>query len=403
MLELAPKLKDVFLSHNSADHRLISRINEILRANGLDTFFDRVDIKPGANWIVELTEKAASSRIMMIFFTQSALKEGWMGFESQQALLTAVKDKTRRIVPVLLEGVTREETPAYLHTFQVLDLSEKNLSDSTDVEWIGQYLTQVISELLPEVGMPIPFVVFAMTKAEAVGLVKGDTLRNAALEDRDNFERLIARLDYSKDEIPDQYADLRDEWRPPFYSAEQGKTIRQTVNEVIRLTNESAREENSSDPRIYPQFFSTDFLSDDPQVRLKTYEFLKKRRFVLIIDSLSLFHPTLNRRLMIESGFGQSTSKTVRIVVPLPLRSEPLPSRQDIESTMQNMMLNLYNRYDTHLDTLYEFGISSERDLRRWIYSSLEREVSRSLGPGTKAEATTARRLRNQYGGRQNP
>lgn len=402
MPELTPKPKDVFLSYSTEDYALVSRINDILRIKKIDTFFDRVNIKGGADWIDELTEKLASSRITMIFFTQSALNSGWVNYESKSALMQVVKDKTRHLIPILLEGVTFEEVPPHLRLQQVLDFSTKNLNDSNDVEWIGNQIAQLIFELLPEAGKPIPFVVFAMTREEAEGLVNGNTLLNSALADRENFGRLIERLDYDKGEIPNHYADLRDEWRPPFYPAEQKKTIRQTIEEVIGLINHSEREENAASPLVYPQFFSTDFLSDDAQTRLNTYEFLQKRRIVLVIDSLSLFHPTLNRRLMVESGFGQSTSKTVRIAVPFPLRDLPQPSRQDIESAMRDMMLNLYNRYDTHLDTLYEFGVSSERALRRWIFSSLEREVTRSHGPAEKAEPKTARIFRDQYGN-QNP
>lgn len=396
---LEQKLRDVFISYSSDDYSFVSRVNEVLCQRGLETFFDKLDLLPGKNWLDELTEKLSLSRVTVIFFTRTALESQWVKYESQKALKRAVVDKTRHVIPVLLQDVRAEELPDYLDLQQALNLTSRNLSDKDDIYRIGLDVADRVFELLPDAGLPIPFVVFAMNKQEAEDLVSGKALKDAARRDQEMFDYISERLDYPKQEIPDYYNESRDQWRPPFYPPDKGKTIRNTIGEVIGLINKQVREESPELPAVYPQFFSEDFLSDDGQKRLDTFEFLKKRRFVLIIDSLSLFHPTLNERFLVESGFGQSNYKTVRIVVPPPQREVLLPVSRDIEQALGRMLKNLYNRFDLYLDTLYEFSICNERGLRRWIFSSLEYEVSKSITKAERAEGRAKRSFRDEVRG----
>lgn len=421
-----PQLKDVFISYSSEDYSFVSRINDGLRQRGLDTFFDKSDLQPGENWLNQLNEKLALSRVTVIFFTRRALESPWVRFESQKALKRVVLDKTRHVIPVLLEDVKASELPHFLELQQALDLTLRSLSDEHAIAEMAGEIAQRIFSLLPDAGLPIPFVIFAMTRREAVDLASGKALKDAARKDRQMFDDFSQQLDYPREEIPDYYDDSRDLWRPPFHppteakkaesdvalllarpegdgpsapEQKKGKTIRQTITEVIGLINEQEREEMTEPTAVYPQFFSADFLSDDLQTRLNTYAFLKKRRFVLVIDSLSLFHPELNDRLLSESGFGQSNYKTVRIVVPPPLREMLLPVSRDIEQKLGKMLVSLYNRFDTYLDTLYEFGISNERGLRRWIFSSLDSEVTKSIMKAGRATAVAKKSLRDELHG----
>jgi hypothetical protein len=402
---LEQKLRDVFISYSSDDYSLVSRVNDVLRQRGLESFFDKLDLLPGENWFDELNEKLALSRVTVIFLTRTALESQWVKFESQKALKRAIVDKTRHVIPVLLQDVQADELPDFLELQQALDLTAHNTNSEKDIILIGLEIAKRVFSLLPDAGLPIPFVVFAMNKQEAKDLVSGKALKYAAREDREMFDYISQKLDYPKEEIPDNYDESRDWWRPPFYPFDEGKTtegkmlrksVRQTIDDVIGLINEQAREENPLFPAVYPQFFSEDFLSDDKQTRLNTYEFLKKRRFVLIIDSLSLLHPTLNKRFLVESGFGQSNYKTVRVVVPPPQREVLLPVSRDIEQALGGMLVNLYNRFDTYLDTLYEFGICNERGLRRWIFSSLEFEVAKSIMKAERPEVEARKSFRDE-------
>ena len=53
---------DVFLSYNSADHGLVEDIAHRLRDKGLEPFFDRWYLAPGARWRPKLEQTLSSCK-----------------------------------------------------------------------------------------------------------------------------------------------------------------------------------------------------------------------------------------------------------------------------------------------------------------------------------------------------
>lgn len=365
---------DIFISYSRQDQNFVESIVQVLRARGLNVFFDK-DIGLGESWPTALQEAMKSSRVTVIFVTPSYLKSDWGELERNTALVLRTSDRNHLIIPVLLQETTTEDLSPFLRSLQYLDYSGHGLSAFTQREEIGHILADAIMKQVPGIGLPtldMPFVVLAMTKQEADELVE-ETLSEQ------NFKDLLEHLtkNSSLDQLLSRYGDTRDEWRSPLCRSENGEaiTIRETIEDVVKRLNEAVLEETEGQHEkaigriLRPQYFSADFTSEDFNTRNRTYRELGRRGCVLVVDFLSLFHPRM-RECYDRSGLAQPESKIVPIIVPLPERkNDELDTL--LEKAMRDVMFRPFYRYETELDILCEFGISHPRALKRWLFCVL--------------------------------
>ena len=114
---------DVFLSYNSADLPLVTRIAEALRAEHLEPWWDRWALTAGMSWQDEIVEGLQRSRACAVIIGQAGLGN-WARQELAVAQDLAVKDRGFRIFMVLLPEAPELSDPslAFLRTRTWVDL-----------------------------------------------------------------------------------------------------------------------------------------------------------------------------------------------------------------------------------------------------------------------------------------
>ncbi len=126
---------DVFLSHKSADKAAVETIAAKLKSAGIEPWFDKWHLIPGAPWQKGLAEGIGKSETVAVFVGPSGIGP-WEDAETMSALDRAVKDNSRRVIPVLLPGAPdNPEMPEFLRLFTWVDF-RKSLDDEEAFPWL---------------------------------------------------------------------------------------------------------------------------------------------------------------------------------------------------------------------------------------------------------------------------
>jgi len=96
---------DVFLSHNGKDKEVVERIALRLRDAGIEPWLDSWCLTPGGRWQEELAEGISASGACAVFYGPHDVGD-WEAQELAVALDRAAKDRSFRIFPVLLPGLS---------------------------------------------------------------------------------------------------------------------------------------------------------------------------------------------------------------------------------------------------------------------------------------------------------
>jgi hypothetical protein len=123
---------DVFLSHNSMDKPAVEKIAEILENQyKLRAWFDKWDLIPGDSWIKGIWEALDRCQTFAVFVGQAGTG-AWETPELQMAVDIHVKDRTRRVIPVLLPDAPDDKNlklPEFLKLFGWVDFRGKGYDD----------------------------------------------------------------------------------------------------------------------------------------------------------------------------------------------------------------------------------------------------------------------------------
>lgn len=114
---------DVFLSHNGKDKPIVERIARLLEARGLKVWLDKWNLVPGEPWQEEI-ETALDESETIAVFTGSHGISPWENMEMRSAIEEHVRDKNRRVIPVLLPGAPEYKDlklPRFLKHFGFVD------------------------------------------------------------------------------------------------------------------------------------------------------------------------------------------------------------------------------------------------------------------------------------------
>jgi energy-coupling factor transporter ATP-binding protein EcfA2 len=113
---------DVFLSYAHRDEVEAAELNRWLRAQGLRTFFDRSELRPGLRWLPALEDAIGRSGAVAILL-------GRHGFDNTQqyvrelALVQQTRDEKFPVIPVLMPGCKNLPT-GFLELLSWIDLSQ---------------------------------------------------------------------------------------------------------------------------------------------------------------------------------------------------------------------------------------------------------------------------------------
>ncbi|MBI4759837.1 MAG: FxSxx-COOH system tetratricopeptide repeat protein [Chloroflexota bacterium] len=96
---------DVFLSHNGKDKPAVEQLARKLEEKGLKVWLDKWNLIPGEPWQEGLEEALDECQTYAVFLGPSGIGP-WENEEMRAAIEERVKDKKRRVIPVLLPGAS---------------------------------------------------------------------------------------------------------------------------------------------------------------------------------------------------------------------------------------------------------------------------------------------------------
>ena len=124
---------DVFLSHNSKDKPAVEQLARLLRDEyNVQSWLDKWNLVPGNSWQKEIEEALDSCQAFAVFIGPSGIGS-WENPEMEIALDIRVKDRKRRVIPVLLPGApdnTSLKLPSFLRLLTWVDF-RGGLDDKT--------------------------------------------------------------------------------------------------------------------------------------------------------------------------------------------------------------------------------------------------------------------------------
>ena len=97
----------IFISHSHFDNVLCRRIVAFLRERlgaGADIFFDESELHGGDDWFRRIQHEVIARPIFLVVLSRHSVVAAWVAEETNLALTKAVKDKTRKIIPVQIDA-----------------------------------------------------------------------------------------------------------------------------------------------------------------------------------------------------------------------------------------------------------------------------------------------------------
>ncbi len=105
---------DVFLSHSHADAEIVESIATKLEDEaGFRVWLDKWVLVPGAHWQQEMTRGLEQAKTCAVCIGQST-PAGWFREEIEKALNRQTKDKSFRVIPVILPGGNQALVDSFL-------------------------------------------------------------------------------------------------------------------------------------------------------------------------------------------------------------------------------------------------------------------------------------------------
>src|SRR5271166_661507 len=113
---------DVFLSYARSDGALAAQLNGWLCAQGLHTFFDRSELRPGLRWVPALEDAIGRAKAVAILVGKHGIGNTQQ-YERELALIRQTSDAAFPVIPVLMPGCDSPPT-GFLQLLTWVDLSK---------------------------------------------------------------------------------------------------------------------------------------------------------------------------------------------------------------------------------------------------------------------------------------
>ncbi len=154
-----PTKQDVFLCHNSADKGVVGRLQKLLAANQISSWYDAQDLTAGDRWHERLSEGLDHSRAIAICLGPEGLGK-WQKEEVEIAKAKQVNDG-KKLIPLTLPTCSDDLTlPAWLDSTHAIDLRHEGL----EADPFGQLLKAIDGR--PPAGRYRPTVVVLANRQE---------------------------------------------------------------------------------------------------------------------------------------------------------------------------------------------------------------------------------------------
>jgi ABC-type multidrug transport system fused ATPase/permease subunit len=113
---------DVFFSYSRSDEAGAADLNGWLRSQGLSTFYDRSELRPGLRWIPGLEDAIEHSRAVAILFGEHGIGNTQQ-YERELALIRQTREPSFPVIPVLMPGCASPPT-GFLQLLTWVDLTK---------------------------------------------------------------------------------------------------------------------------------------------------------------------------------------------------------------------------------------------------------------------------------------
>jgi|GEM_PF-1199185 len=130
-------MADCFISYGRTDMGFATRLQQILRASGLDAFLAQTSIRPGEDWSDEVREALRSSPLVVFVASKTSCQSPFVQQELGGALFSG-----KQVLPILLD-VRPETLPGWARDRQALAVGD--LSIEVILEHITALLTAIRS------------------------------------------------------------------------------------------------------------------------------------------------------------------------------------------------------------------------------------------------------------------
>jgi TIR domain len=112
----------VFLSYARADAEIVDKIANDLKTEGINVWLDRERLKPGDLWASQIEEALKTADVLIFFISKASVESKWVNAEFTSAFSKLTSVGGTRIIPVLLEEVSK--LPLSLAHIQYADFTK---------------------------------------------------------------------------------------------------------------------------------------------------------------------------------------------------------------------------------------------------------------------------------------
>jgi hypothetical protein len=246
----------------------------------------------------------------------------------------------------------------------------------------------------------LPFTVIAMNSEEAQELDQPeDRLRATLGKDFEEFDRLKKTLAaHGSDPFVQRYGLTREEWKPFIGSP---CTVRRALDEIAHHLNDRGRARLRGGPaRIKLQYYPFDPVVRAEKELSAVYMDVARTGCVVLVDEFSTFHPLVTKAFF---GSPLSVSRQVALVTISPFEPPGSVRHPTLEAELKRRLADVVDQLALELDydPQFEFGVSNERRLKRWLHSSLPQALQNLREP--RPDPERVKRFQQDQGGGQGP
>lgn len=288
--------------------------------------------------------------------------------------------------PLFVELYNNADTPNWKENFlnTVLDyVSEKKLEKQL-LDWSQQEALEKYMINKPYENLTLPIAVITMTHQEALELTKeSEALFEGRPDELQQWQSLWTALQQQygetlknfrinhKEDLADRcYDENRNSWKPLIG---RGSTIETIIKNTITKFDDHKKIQTNY------VFLSDDLFSEDWMISDKAVTQLTdtENEGVLIIDAISMYHPMLRKKLVIDLQI-LNIRFPISIIVISPFSYRSLSINRLLkEQIYLNFLKSQFKGFSESPDMLrYQFGVGGLIDLNRWLYSILELKPS---------------------------
>ncbi|MEN6584258.1 MAG: TIR domain-containing protein [Armatimonadota bacterium] len=95
---------DVFISHSTKDHKIVLRLANNLRKNGVRVWLDDWEMKPGSGLIRKIDEGLAKSRWLLVVHSSNYVESKWCEPEWQAMVGSFIENQSWRVLIITLDN-----------------------------------------------------------------------------------------------------------------------------------------------------------------------------------------------------------------------------------------------------------------------------------------------------------